>query len=134
MRSRDGDRPLPFAVYALILAPLLWADEYIISYRSVVTDAILIHERLSVSHAMKKCSGDPGPSVFLNNDGKRDLKAIIDQDFDQFFSLMQRTALHIDHRSKSTDAIERSRTVLSMPPQCFTVDINKELVKMTSLK
>lgn len=134
MRSRNGDRPLSLAIYALILTSLLGADEYIISYRAVVSDAILVSERLSISRTMQRCQGSPGAFVLLETAGEADLDNIIQHDFDLFFTLMQQTALHVDHDEHSIDSIGKSQTVLSMPPQCFTVDINQDLAKITALK
>jgi len=99
-----------------------------------VRDAVIVSERLDVSHAMQRCQGSPGPSVLLERAGEDDLKKVIMHDFDRFFSLIQQSALHIDHDEESIDSINKSHTVLTMPPQCFTVDINQELAKITALK
>lgn len=134
MRSRDGDRPLTLTILTLIFLPYLWADEYIISYRAVVRDAIMVSETLNVSRAMQKCEGRHTTSVLLETGGSDDLHQIIVHDHDTFFSLMQQTTLHIDHREKNIDATNQSHTILTMPPQCFTVDINQDLAKITALK
>jgi len=60
MRSRDGNFSLSFTIFFIIFFnyTTLLADEYLISYRYVIKDAVIYNEQLNISKAMKKCSGD----------------------------------------------------------------------------
>lgn len=133
MRSRNGNRAFTLAVCALSILTSLAADEYIISYRSVVSDATLTYEALNVSRAMQPCSGDPGSELLLDAERSTDLKQIIYDNFDAFFGLIRNEKLHVIHRETTVNGMNRSRTVMTLPPHCFTVDFNQGLAKISAL-
>lgn len=134
MRSRNGHRPLPLAICAVILSQYLWADEYIISYRAVIRNAVMVSESLNISRSMQKCRGIPASSVLLDTNGSTNLHKILSDQFEEFFSLMQQEALHINHHEKNINTANAGHTVFTMPPQCFTVDINEDFARISALK
>lgn len=134
MRSRNGHRPLSLAICAVVLAPHLWADEYIISYRAVIRNAVMVSESFNISRSMQKCRGIPASSVFLDANGSTNLHQILSNQYETFFSLMQQETLHIEHHENNINTANLSHTVFTMPPQCFTVDINEDFAKITALK
>ncbi|MEA3373139.1 MAG: hypothetical protein U9Q62_05535 [Campylobacterota bacterium] len=133
MRNRNGNRAFTLAVCALSTFNILYADEYIISYRSVVSDATLTHETLTVSRAMQKCSGTPRHSILLDTQDSANLHQILLRGFDDFFALMQKEKLHIRHSEKTINGVNSAQTVVTLPPHCFTVDFNQGLVKISAL-
>jgi hypothetical protein len=112
----------------------LCADEYIISYRSVVKDATLTHESLNISRAMQKCDGYPSRSILLDTKDSDHLKTIILENFDEFFELIQQEDLHVRHQGFTAGSMNRAKTVVTLPARCFTVDFNQGLVKISTLK
>ena len=94
MRSRDGNNSLTFTVYPLIFLYLsafcLNADEYLISYRYVVKDAVIYNETLNIAKAMKKCHSIPLKDILiLEKYGKKNLKLTISKNMDEFTNFIQ---------------------------------------------
>ena len=134
MRSRNGNRPLPLAICPLILAAALGADEYIISYRAVTQNALLLNETLHVSRAMTHCRGESGAERVFETLPDESLRSTLLRHYDDFFALAEAEALHVRHYSDTSNPYYRSRTVVTLPPSCFTVDFNDGFVKITPLK
>lgn len=130
MRSRNGVAALLLAVCALKGA----SDEYRIGYRAVYEDARIVNEQLSVSRAMTPCGGTAEHYIQLDTGGRTDLSTILEEEFDAFFPLLQRVGLHLRHREHVRDHSSRSRTTLTLPPHCFTVDFNDDFVNIAALK
>ncbi len=133
MRSGNGNRAFALAVCALSTLSSLWADEYIISYRAAVKDAVLLNETLNVSRAMQPCSGSAGRSLTLENSADSDLEKILSNDKELLFDYIQRLPIHIIHHGANTRSQNRSVTIMRLPPQCFTVDFNDDFVRIAPL-
>ena len=134
MRSRNGNRALLFAVCAITALPLCADEQYFISYKAVVEDALLYSETLSVSRSMQPCDGMPVAHLLLESEGSSELHKILQGNYEAFLPFIQKEGLHIRHHEETVNSISRSRSVLTMPPRCFTVDFNDDLVKITALK
>jgi hypothetical protein len=107
---------------------------YRIGYRAVCEDARMLREELSVSRTMTPCRGVPGESVLLENDGHTRLRPLLEAQFESFFPFLRKQELHLRHHETVRDLASRSRTFLTLPPRCFTVDFNEDFVRITALK
>ena len=139
MRSRDGDYTFTFSISTvttlfLLLSSALFADEYLISYRSSVKDATLYNETLYISKAMKKCQGKPYDILILNPHRSDNLKTILLQNQEEFTSFLYKIGLNIEHKEETRNSINHSYTVLTLRTTCFKVDFNDNSVKIAPLK
>lgn len=83
---------------------------------------------------MQKCIGKPSKkSLVLESDQKRDLKVILDENIDDFFSYLQQVGLYIQNRDTTIDLQNSNTTTLTLKPQCFKVDFNDNFVKITAI-
>lgn len=136
MRSRDGNRTCTLSIFKLILffySLALSANEYFISYRYVVKDAILYNEKLDISKSMHKCLGKPSTPLVLENDGKNNLKEIISQNEEEFSSYLHKLGLEVKHSGLNSNQQNRSTTILTLKTTCFKVDFNDNFVKIAPL-
>lgn len=134
MRSRNGYFNLIFSICAIIfITTNLYSDEYIISYRYVVKNAILIDSSLEVSHAMVKCDGKRGLSLYLKTYGSKNLKKILLKNTNLFSLYMNKLGMQVQSNGYNTEKIANSLTVLTLKPLCFTVNFNQNFVKITAL-
>ena len=83
---------------------------------------------------MTPCSGLPDETLLLENDGEDSLRIILESHYDDFFAFAQRSGLHVTHLGSTVGHSNRSRTVVTLPPRCFTVDFNEDFVKISVLK
>jgi len=136
MRSRDGSFTilLRFCTLILLYTLALSADEYLISYRYVVKNAILYSESLQISHAMKKCHGSAQKTLLLNADGTTDLQKIISLNYEKFISFINTIGFEISHKERNVNFKNHSTTILTLPTTCFKVDFNDNFAKISSLK
>jgi hypothetical protein len=95
---------------------------------------MLINDSLDVSHAMSRCSGKSGPSLFLDSDGSKDLRYIIKKNFDRFDAYLAKLGLEIKAVDTDGDQIDRSLIVMTFKPTCFTVHFNQNFVKISALQ
>ncbi|MEA2100213.1 MAG: hypothetical protein U9P72_08785 [Campylobacterota bacterium] len=136
MRSRDGDFNLSFAIFSLISFTLsiLHADEYLISYRYVVKDAILYNEQLYISKTMRKCIGEEQDSIFLENDNSKNLKEIVNKNRIIFIDFIHKIGLKVNHKEKTVNSQNHSTTILTLKTTCFKVDFNENFARIAPLK
>ncbi len=136
MRSRDGNRTFSLSLCSLILfsSLTLKADEYLISYRYVVKDAILFNEDLYISRAMQKCKGTPSDTLIINSDGFKNLKKIIQKNNTLFIDYIHKLGLDVKHEERNTNLQNSSTTILTLKTTCFKVDFNDNLAKISPLK
>ncbi len=136
MRSRDGNRTFSLSLCALILFSTLTlqADEYLISYRYVVKDAILFNEDLFISKAMQKCKGTPRGTLVLDNHGSQNLKKIIQENHTLFIDYIHKLGLDLKHKQRNTNLQNTSITILTLRTTCFKVDFNDNFAKIAPLK
>ena len=136
MRSRDGSFTilLRFCTLVLLSTLLLSANEYLISYRYVVKNAILYNESLQISHAMKKCQGSIQKTLLLNSDGTTNLQKIISLNHEKFISFINSIGLDVSHQESNINFQNHSTTILTLPTTCFKVDFNDNFAKISSLK
>ncbi len=136
MRSRSRTYSLTFSIYSLILfnSLALHASEYLISYRYVVKDSALYNESLSISQAMKKCSGSPQIALELQTDGNKNLKKIISQNSEKFTEYIHKLGMHVEYKDTTNKAMNKSTTIMTLQTTCFTVDFNDNFAKIAPLK
>jgi hypothetical protein len=142
MRSGNGDNTQPFSISSLVIlfilsSATLFADEYLISYRSVIQDAIIYNETLTISHAMQKCP----QNSFLNEKAlllpikkSKDLKEIILQNYEEFLEYLQKSGMKVEHAQETRNSINHSTTRLTFQTHCFKVDFNDNFVTIAPLK
>lgn len=137
MRSRDGDDSILRTICAVIIifcSLALNANEYLISYRYVVKDAILYNEHLDISPAMQKCKGQVQDSLILDPKNSDNLQTIIDDNNEEFIEFLHKLGLQVKHHEKTTNYQNSSTTVLTLKTTCFKVDFNDNSVKISPLK
>ena len=137
MRSRDGNHSFSrrlSVVFFLLLALSLSANEYLISYRYVIKDAIIYNESLTISQAMQKCKGTPYNELILENDASKDLKKIISKNSEKFINYIHKLGLSVNHSEETINAQNKSTTILTLRTQCFKVDFNDNFARISPLK
>jgi len=138
MRSRDGNRNISLSirvVFSLFLYSFaLNADEYLISYRYLVKDAILYNETLDISKAMRKCHGKPYDSIIFDTNNDKNLKKILTTNNEEFIEYIHKLGLSLEHSDTTTNYQYRSTTILTLKTTCFKVDFNDNFVKISPLK
>ncbi|WP_321778799.1 hypothetical protein [Sulfurimonas sp.] len=136
MRSRDGNRSITRAICSLILLNSLALDakEFLISYRYMVKDATLYNETLSISPAMKKCSGNSHKSLVISSFGDDNIKLTIEKNSEAFLNFIHKLGLHVQHNEVTQNAQNKSTTILTLKTTCFKVDFNENSAKIAPLK
>jgi hypothetical protein len=137
MRSRDGNRYHSFSIQliSLLLYSLaLPASEYLISYRYTVKNAIIYNEELSLSKAMRKCSGAPTDTLTLEVKNSKNLKIILSQNYENFLDYIYKIGLTVSHQESTVNYENHSTTILTLKTTCFKVDFNDNFVKISALK
>jgi len=137
MRSRDGDNSISLrlrTVIFLFLVSSLSAEEYYISYRYVVKDALLYNESLAVSRAMKKCKGETYSPLILDSDNSNNLKKIISKNSQMFINYLHKLGLQVEHKENTLNYQNHATTVLTLKTKCFKVDFNDNFARITPLK
>ena len=137
MRSRDGNHSFSRRLCALvffIVSSSLSSDEYYISYRYVVKDAILYNESLAVSPAMKKCHGETYSPIILDSDNYKNLKDVISNNSQKFINYLHKLGLQVEHKSKTMNYQNTSTTTLTLKTKCFKVDFNDNFARIAPLK
>ena len=136
MRSRDGNHSFSLRLCSVILlcSLALSANEYLISYRYVVKNAIIYNEKLDISHAMKKCEGTPYKELILENNGSKNLKEIISNNNEEFIDYIHKLGLQISHNEITSNMQNSSTTILTLRTKCFKVDFNDNFAKIAPLK
>ncbi|WP_373073174.1 hypothetical protein [Sulfurimonas sp.] len=137
MRSRDGNHSFSRRLCALIfflLSSSTIADEYYISYRYVVKDAVLYNESLEVSPAMQKCSGDTYSPIIFDSDNYKTLKELISTNSQEFINYLHKLGLQVEHKEKTINYQNTSTTVLTLKTKCFKVDFNDNFARIAPLK
>jgi cell fate (sporulation/competence/biofilm development) regulator YmcA (YheA/YmcA/DUF963 family) len=139
MRSRDGSNTFSLTIRSIIflfsLAQILSADEYLISYRYIVKDAVIYNETLNIAKAMKKCQSTPlKDTLILEKYGKKNLKLTISKNMDEFTKFIQKLPLSVEHRGKTINNQNHSTTIITLKTRCFKVDFNENFVKIAPFK
>ena len=137
MRSRNGNHSFSrrlCSVIILLCSLALSANEYLISYRYVVKDAIIYNEKLDISRAMSKCKGTPYNPLILENDGSKDLRSIISRNNEIFINYIHKLGLDVNHNEVTINAKNKSTTILTLKTKCFKVDFNDNFARIAPLK
>ena len=136
MRSRDGYYSFILRLCTIILSfsILLDADEYLVSYRYVVKNAILYNESLDISKSMTKCEGIPSQTLILASLNKHNFQKIIDKHKDKFIEYIQKLGISVESRERTTNSQINSTTIITLKTTCFKVDFNDNFVKISHLK
>ncbi len=138
MRSRDGDysftQSISSIISLLLCSSVIFADEYIISYRYSVKNATLYSETLYVSKAMKKCMGRPYDTLLLESQKSEILKEILLANQDKFIEFLYKIGLSVRYYEETLNGKNDSSTILTLPSKCFKVDFNDSFVRIAPLK
>ncbi len=136
MRSRDGYYSFILRLCTIILSfsILLDADEYLVSYRYVVKNAILYNESLDISKSMTKCEGIPSQTLILASLNKHNFQKIIDKHKDKFIEYIQKLGINVESRERTTNNQINSTTIVTFKTTCFKVDFNDNFVRISHLK
>ena len=136
MRSRDGNCYCSLAICSVIFfnSFALYANEYLISYRYIVKDAILFNESLQISHAMKKCSGKPTSSIELRVLKSDKLSDIIDNNSEKFINYLHKIGLDLEFKSTTSKYEYSAVSIHTLKTTCFKVDFNDNFARLSPLK
>ena len=140
MRSGDGDSTKSLRIFFILtlFVQLFFstanADEYYVSYRYVVKDAMMFNESLHVSKAMKQCGGKSAISIELESHESRDLKRVIKENFEDFFLFISKLGFHIQDSHENYNAQAHNMTTTTLKSQCFKVHFNDNFATITALK
>ena len=136
MRSRDGYYSFTLRLCTIILfsSLLLDADDYLVSYRYVVKNAILYNESLDISKSMTKCEGIPSQTLILASLNKHNFQKLIDKHEDKFVEYIQKLGINVESRERTTNNQINSTTIITLKTTCFKVDFNDNFVKISHLK
>jgi len=138
MRSRDGNHSFRFSIYkiTLLFSSLLLnaGEEYLISYKYSVHDAMLYSETLDISKSMKKCSGTSYNPLILETNNDENLKKILTLHNEEFINYIHTLGLNLEHKERTSELINHSVTILTLKTTCFKVDFNDTFVKISPLK
>ncbi len=134
MRSRIRNRSLSFSIYSLVFLPFyLYGDSYLIGYRAIVKDALLVDEVLNISRAMTPCTGTPQSPLLLSI-LTQDLQLILKNNAEKFYTYLLSQSLHVKHNESVINNQSKSLTTLTFPTHCFKVDFKGNLAKITLIK
>ena len=134
MRSRIRNRSLSFSIYSLVFLPFyLYGDSYLIGYRAIVKDALLVDEILNISRAMTPCVGTLQKSLLLNNSSEN-IHTLLKDNAQEFYSYLLSQSLHVKHNESVINSQSKSLTTLTFPTHCFKVDFKGNLAKITLIK
>ncbi|WP_457748159.1 hypothetical protein [Sulfurimonas sp.] len=138
MRSRDGNFTFSLSICAIIFSSFcssaLFADEYLISYRYVIKNAILYNESLLISKAMQKCDGTSHNAIILNSQGKKNIAKIITNNSEEFIDYIHKLGLSVEHQEETANYKNDSTTILTLKTTCFKVDFNDNFARIAPLK
>ena len=136
MRSRNGCETLLLTICSIIFlfSSALNADEYLISYRYLVKDAVLYNESLEISHAMQECKGVGTNSLILESSHYSNIQKVILLHENDFINYIQKIGLNVEHYSNTKNFQNSSTTILTLKTTCFKVDFNDNFAKITALK
>ena len=131
MRSRTRSCYRLLATYQLISAFILYADDYLISYRASSLNSRLVHENLWVSKSMTPCLGNRHRSITLLRDNNNTLKTTINNHEEEFFNFLTQQPLHLKSNQHIQHDKHNSIETLTSPTQCYAVDFNDDFVTIT---
>jgi len=137
MRSRDGNHSFSLRLCSIIFFFIIssaQAEEYYISYRYVVKDAIIYNESLDISPAMFTCNGKTYDPLTLQNNNSKDLSQILLRHSVEFIDYLHKIGLHVDHKEETLNLQNTSTTILTLKTKCFKVHFNDNFVKIAPLK
>jgi len=138
MRSRNGSCSSSFSTYSIIFllfySSVIFADEYLISYRYFVKNSALYNETLDVSKAMKKCSGKPYDSLSIEIKDTHNLKQILLQNKEKFTYFLNKIGFYITNEELTYNGNHVARTIITLKTTCFKVDFNDNFVTISPLK
>jgi len=84
---------------------------------------------------MTKCRGrEVQTSLLLPYKKDENLKTILLENYDEFFSYLEKLGLHVEHKSLTKRLQNTSTTKLTFPTTCFKVDFNDNFVTITAIK
>jgi len=135
MRSRDGNNPFSLTIWAVafLVSLPLYGSEYLISYRSVVKNAMLYNENLFVSKTMQKCEGQEQEPIIFSNKNHQSLKKILSNSNEEFIEYLHRLGLLVQHKEEKSNFNHTSTTILTLKTRCFKVDFNEDFVTIAPI-
>jgi hypothetical protein len=136
MRNRDGNNSFTLAICSLILSYslALSADEYLISYRYTIKNALLINETFNISKAMQKCSGKPYKELLITKKKSESLKELLSKRDGEFLAYVEALGIDVKSRERTENFTSNSLTIVTLKTKCFKVDVNENFVIIAPLK
>lgn len=132
MRSRNGNRPILYAICAITCTLSLLADDYLIGYRLTTKNTQSIQESLTISKAMLPCSGAPrAPLILLREDGES-LDSLLIRERTLFLEYASAQEIRLKSNDAFTGIDVKTLQTLTVPTHCYAVEFNDRLVTITS--
>jgi len=136
MRSRDGNYSFLFTIFTLIIfsSVALNATEYLISYRYVVKNSLLLNEKFQISKAMQKCKGKVYDKITLVKKKSDTLKEVLSNSEGEFIPYIHKLGIEVKSSDTTQNFINSSTTIITLKTTCFKVDVNENFVIIAPLK
>ena len=80
-----------------------------------------------------ECEGRAWTPLVLEGKKSRNLKQILQENYEQFLHYIQKLGLEIENHGKTTNFQNSSTIVLTMKTTCFKVDFNDKLVTISAI-
>lgn len=133
MRSRNGNRPIVYAICALTAAISLKADDYLIGYRLTTLNAQSIQESLDISKAMMPCPLERAAPLTLNRNPDESIDALLNRERTLFVEYAAVQAMRLKSNETINDTHVKSSQTLTLPTKCYAVEFNDRLVTISLL-
>ena len=136
MRSRDANYAFSFRFFSLIFfySSVLFADEYLISYRDVIINSKLYNHQFYISKSMQKCQGIKQSSFILENSKNLKLQTLLASQEIKFYLYTQQIGVELKDKSVQKNMTINSKTSITFKTKCFDVDVNENFVKIAYIK
>lgn len=134
MRSRNGNRPILYAICSITFSLSLLADDYLIGYRLTTRNAQSVQESLTVSKAMMPCPIHKGIPLILLRENNESLNTLLTHEETAFLEYAAKQPLHLKGNDTLTNNTMKSLETLTLPTQCYAVKFNDRSVTITLLQ
>ena len=134
MRSRNGNRPILYAICAVTSAFSLLADDYLIGYRLTTRNAQSIQESLDISKAMMPCPQKHRSPLTLKRDNNESIETLLIRDRTAFIEYASSQVMQLKSDQTIVGTNIKSLQILTLPTRCYAVEFNDDFVTISLLE
>lgn len=131
MRSRDGGRPLLYAI-ALASATTLYSDQYLIGYRASTKNSTISSDTLHISKAMRDCQTKTATNALIL-DSEATIEELIERNKNRFIEHFGINTTHIQNSDFIKDDYIHSTSTITIPTKCYKIELNDNFATITLL-